>query len=187
MLPNIDRPDDASPPPAVADGAPRPTLEEVYDRHAAMVWRALRGLGVPADRVDDAVQDVFLVVHRRLGDFEGRASIATWLHAIARRVAGKHRRRDAGAPLDRDHASAEDSPLETAQRHQAARLVLAILDELDDDKREVFALMELEQLTAPAVATLLGIPLNTVYSRLRLARQRFDAALARRMPPEETP
>jgi RNA polymerase sigma-70 factor (ECF subfamily) len=190
MFPEVDRPGDPPAPPPALDGPaePTPTLEEIYDAHAERVWRTLRALGVDTSRIDDAVQDVFLVVHRRLGEFEGRSSIATWLYGIARRVAAQHRRRGAGeqhAALDDRAPAPGESPREAAQRREAARLVLELLDELDDDKREVFALCELEQLTAPAVAELLGIPLNTVYSRLRLARQRFEAALARRLPREE--
>jgi RNA polymerase sigma-70 factor (ECF subfamily) len=189
MFPEVDRPDPPASPPAMeGPDEPAPTLEEIYDEHAERVWRTLRALGVDASRIDDAVQDVFLVVHRRLGEFEGRSSITTWLYGIARRVAAQHRRRGAGdrhVELDERAPATGESPREAAERQEAARLVLAILDELDDDKREVFALCELEQLTAPAVAELLGIPLNTVYSRLRLARQRFEAALARRVPREE--
>lgn len=190
MLPDVGRPGDPSIPAPPVDGPaePAPTLEEIYDQHAARVWRTLRALGVEGSRVDDAVQDVFLVVHRRLRDFEGRSSITTWLYGISRRVAAQYRRQGAGerlAELDERAPGAGESPHEVAERNQAVRLVLETLDQLDNDKREVFALCELEQLTAPAVAELLGIPINTVYSRLRLARQRFEAALARRLASEE--
>ncbi|HTJ41713.1 MAG TPA: sigma-70 family RNA polymerase sigma factor [Kofleriaceae bacterium] len=167
------------------------TVAEVYDRHAPFVFRVLRGLGVRDDRVDDAVQDVFIVVHRRLAEFEARSSLTTWLYAIARRVASQYRRsaatrrEDEGTDLDRLPAHA--SPFEDAKRNQAARLCAEILDELDDDKREVFVLIELEQMSAPDVAQVLGIPVNTVYSRLRLARARFEASLARRMAKEAMP
>lgn len=160
-----------------------PSLAEVYDRHAAMVWRTLRALGVEEAALDDAMQDVFIVVHRRIGDFEGRSALSTWIYGIARRVASQYRRRrrdraDESA-LAREVAPGP-SPRESAERQQAARLVMELLAELDEEKREVFVLMELEQLPAPAVAEMLGIPVNTAYSRLRLARQRFEAALARR-------
>jgi RNA polymerase sigma-70 factor (ECF subfamily) len=163
---------------------PRPvSVEEVYDRHAPFVFRVLRGLGVHDDRIDDAVQDVFIVVHRRLADFEQRSSLTTWLYAIARRVASQYRRsaaaRREGAG-DLDHVAGTQSPFDDAQRAQAARLLGEILDELDDDKREVFVLIEIEQMSAPDVAGMIGIPVNTVYSRLRLARARFEAALTRR-------
>lgn len=171
---------DLSAAPAVAV----PSLAEIYDRHAAMVFRALRALGVHEASLDDAVQDVFLVVHRRLGEFEGRAAITTWLYGIARRVASEHRRRRPLGTGQQDALAAMPdagpAPDQTVARRQAARAVLEILDEMDAEKREVFALMELEQMSAPAVAELLGVPLNTVYSRLRLARARFEQALARR-------
>ena len=180
-------------PAAIAESGPArvkvamPTLAEVYDRHVAMVWRTLRALGVDEAALDDAVQDVFIVVHRKLADFEGRSALSTWIYGIARRVASQYRRRrrdrvDA-AVLDR-HPEPGRSPREDAERTQAARLVMALLAELDDDKREVFVLMELEQLAAPVVAEMLAIPVNTVYSRLRLGRQRFEAALARRRAEE---
>lgn len=162
------------------------TVAELYDQHAAMVFRALRALGVPDASLDDAVQDVFLVVHRRLADFEGRSAVTTWLYGIARRVAADHRRkRPLGTgplatltelPELPDRGPAPD---QTLARRRAARTVMEILETMDPDKREVFALMELEQLSAPAVAEMIGVPLNTVYSRLRLARQRFEQAVAR--------
>jgi RNA polymerase sigma-70 factor (ECF subfamily) len=175
MLPDRDPPDEP---------APAPTLAEVYDAHVERVWRTLRALGVDAARIDDAVQDVFLVVHRRLAEFEARSSLSTWLYGIARRVAASYRRRRDPRPVVPDLAPPVETPFDATQRREAAALVLGALDELDDDKREVFALIELEQLSAPTVAEMLGIPLNTVYSRLRLARQRFEIALARRLQQE---
>ncbi|MEZ4404750.1 MAG: sigma-70 family RNA polymerase sigma factor [Kofleriaceae bacterium] len=159
------------------------TVAEVYDRHAAMVFRSLRALGVAEASLDDAVQDVFLVVHRRLAEFEGRSAITTWLYGIARRVAADHRRRRpiGTGPMPTidppDRAAAPDVAL---ARRRAAQTVMEILDAMEPDQREVFALMEIEQQRAPVVAELLGVPLNTVYSRLRLARARFEQALARR-------
>src|SRR5687767_14378132 len=73
--------------------ATAPAFDEVYEAHVGFVWRVLRTFGVPEAVIEDAVQDVFIVVHRRLGEWQGRAAITTWLFAIARRVAGAHRRR----------------------------------------------------------------------------------------------
>jgi RNA polymerase sigma-70 factor, ECF subfamily len=164
--------------------AARASLAEIYDRHAAMVFRSLRALGVSEASLDDAVQDVFLVVHRRLGDFEGRSAVTTWLYGIARRVASEYRRRRAVgtgpmAPAP-DLPDQSPTPEHALARTRAARAVMEILEAMEPDKREVFALMELEQLSAPVVAEMIGIPLNTVYSRLRLARARFEQALDRR-------
>jgi RNA polymerase sigma-70 factor (ECF subfamily) len=159
-----------------------PTFDAVYQAHVGFVWRVLRTFGVPDAQVEDAVQDVFVVVHRRLAEWEGRAAITTWLFSIARRVASTQRRR-AGkrreARID-DAVDAEDvaaDPFADASRAQAAATVLAILEAIDEDKRVVFALVELEQLSVPEVARMLELKLNTTYSRLRLARQAFEAAV----------
>jgi len=169
-----------------------PAFDEVYAAHVGFVWRVLRTFGVPEPQIEDAVQDVFVVVHRRLAEFEGRAAITTWLFAIARRVAGTHRRTAARRqarptePLSDelvDHRQGGGDPFAEMSRAQAAATVLAILEQLDDDKRTVFALVELEQLSVPEVARMLDIKLNTVYSRLRHARQAFEAAVKAKVKP----
>ena len=169
-----------------------PAFDEVYAAHVGFVWRVLRTFGVPEPQIEDAVQDVFVVVHRRLAEFEGRAAITTWLFAIARRVAGTHRRsaaRRATRPIEPlseelpDHRAGGGDPFAELSRAQAAAAVLAILEQLDDDKRIVFALVELEQLSVPEVARMLDIKLNTAYSRLRLARHAFELAVRARVNP----
>lgn len=181
----------SSPPPipprrAAATAAPALDFTAVYDEHFAFVWRSLRRLGVPDRLLDDAAQDVFIVVHRRLGEFEGRSTLKSWLFAIARRVAHDHRRRvgrkerteelpEAVADL---HGS---TPAADAERAQAVKVLHEILGSLDDDKREVFVLAELEQMTVPEIADAIGANINTVYSRLRVARQSFEQAVARRL------
>jgi RNA polymerase sigma-70 factor (ECF subfamily) len=175
-----------------------PAFDEVYAAHVGFVWRVLRTFGVSDTHVEDAVQDVFIVVHRRLGEWQGKAAITTWLFSIARRVAANHRRRDKrteplledatsgairGVADDAAAAPAAGDPFAEASRAQAAATVLAILDQLDDAKRSVFALVELEQLAVPEVARMLGINLNTAYSRLRLARQAFEAAVKATVKP----
>jgi len=166
-----------------------PAFDEVYAAHVGFVWRVLRTLGVPDEQIEDAVQDVFVVVHRRLAEWQGRAAITTWLFAIARRIAGAHRRR-AGRRNEAVHALTEElpddgggDPFAEISRAQAAATVLAILERLDDDKRIVFALVELEQLSVPEVARMLDLKLNTAYSRLRLARQAFEAAVKAKVRP----
>jgi RNA polymerase sigma-70 factor (ECF subfamily) len=152
----------------------------LYDEHFAFVWRNLRRLGVPAASLDDAAQDVFLVVHRRLGDVPGEGARA-WLFGVVRRVAADHRRtaaRRGAEPLDTvpEPVAAPEPGLERAE---AARVVHEILARLDDEKREVFVLAELEQMAAPEIAAAIGVPLNTVYSRLRAARAAFEKHAAR--------
>jgi RNA polymerase sigma-70 factor (ECF subfamily) len=166
-------------------GAAVPTFDEVYAAHLGFVWRILRTFGVPPGQIEDAVQDVFVVVHRRLAEFEGRAAITTWLFEIARRVAGAHRRRAGNArteTLTEEPAGGADT-FADASRAQAAATVMAILADMDEDKRIVFALVELEQMSVPEVAKVLDLNLNTAYSRLRLARQAFETAVKGRVKP----
>ena len=175
--------------PAVAHALERetessvPTFDAVYAQHAAFVWRILRTFGVGEAQIEDAVQDVFVVVHRRLPEWQGRAQITTWLFAIARRVASTHRRK--GRPTEElvdEHEGGADT-FAAMSRAQAAATVVAILQQLDEDKRTVFALVELEQLSVPEVARMLDINLNTAYSRLRLARAAFELAVKAQVKP----
>lgn len=163
---------------------PPPSFDELYEAELSFVWRTLRVFGVPEDRVEDAAQDAFVVVHRKLSNFEGRASIRTWLFAITRRVAQDYRRRErrkgGNAPLSRDVSDDAPGPREAAERSEAARLVVELMDTLDEDKRAVFVLVELEQMTVPEAAEALSVNVNTAYSRLRAARMGFEAALRRR-------
>ena len=151
-----------------------PSFRDVYRRHYTFVWRSLLRLGVDESAVDDAVQDVFIVVHRKLDVFEGRAAVRTWLFAIARRIALRYRDRarrraqdepEADTPTDRGRPDKALSCNETLQQLQDW------LGELDEDKRAVFVLSEFEQMRAPEIASMLGANLNTVYARLRAARQ----------------
>lgn len=165
------------------DRADVPSFDDVYTQHAAFVWRILRTFGVSDAQIEDAVQDVFVVVHRKLPEWQGRATITTWLFAIARRVASSYRRKVSKPTeelVDDEHAASTDTFADIS-RAQAAATVLSILQTLDDDKRTVFALVELEQLSVPEVARMLNINLNTAYSRLRLARAAFELAARARM------
>jgi RNA polymerase sigma-70 factor, ECF subfamily len=160
-----------------------PSFDEVYTAHFAFVWRVLRTFGVTDAAIEDAAQDVFVVVHRRLPEFEGRAAITTWLFAIARRVAGAYRRKVRGTePLD-EQAPGPTDTFAAFSRAQAAATVMSILETMDEDKRVVFALVELEQLSVPEVARMLDLNLNTAYSRLRLARVAFEIAVRARVTP----
>jgi RNA polymerase sigma-70 factor (ECF subfamily) len=172
------------PPLRVAPEPPTPpTFATVYRAHAAFVRRSVRHLDVPDASADDVLHDVFLIVHRRLGDFDGRTSMRAWLFGIARRVAMHHRRgrarrsrRERAAPIP----VAAPCPEDVAAQRQAAQWVEGFLAELDPTQRAVFVLCEIEGLAAPEVAAATGTKLNTVYSRLRLARRRFERAVADR-------
>jgi RNA polymerase sigma-70 factor, ECF subfamily len=162
-----------------------PSFDELYAAQVGFVWRLLRTCGVPADQVEDAAQDVFVIVHRRLGDFEGRSSLRTWLFSITRRVAARHRDRHrrlqtTPPPTALSRTPAPSSPFEDIARQQAASVIAEVLDGMDDDKRLVFALVEIEQVSVAEVARMLRINLNTAHSRLRLARAAFTVAIRRK-------
>jgi RNA polymerase sigma-70 factor (ECF subfamily) len=164
---------------------PLPTFEEIYDRHAEFVWSSLRGLGVHADAVDDAAQDVFVVLHRRLGDYNGRSTLKTFVFGIAVGIARNYRRaaRRAGRVEHvadvQQIADPRPTQLDSTAAAQAMARLVDILDRLDDAKREVLVAIEWEQMSAPEIAAALGVSVNTVYSRLRLARAEFDRLLER--------
>lgn len=173
--------------------SPRPSLvvardalafDDVYRAHFPFVWRSARRLGVADAALDDVVQEVFVVVHRRLQDFEGRSTLKTWLFGITLRIARDHRRsarrRDPGPPVDPDTLRASGGgPSESAEKAEAVRTLHVLLDELDDERREVFVMAELEQMAMPEIAEALAVNVNTAYARLRVARQEFEQALAR--------
>jgi len=161
------------------------TFKEVYEEHFRFVWRSLRRLGVPESDASDAAQDVFLVVHRRLSEFEGRSKVTTWLYGICYRVA-RDRRRLAHVRRQVDDedliAQKVDERVDIAaeaERNQGMQMLETILDEMPLEQRAVFTLFELEAMTGEAIAEALEIPVGTVYSRLRIAREQFRKSLAR--------
>ena len=167
--------------PGAAQGV-APELEAIYREHHTFVWRSLRRLGVADADVDDLVQEVFVVVHRRLEEFEGRSAITTWLFGIAYRVMQEHHRK--GAARARREQQLEEGRPPTApdrrlSRVEAVGVLDELLDRLGEEQRTVFVMAEVAKLTAPEIAELTGAKLNTVYSRMRLARQGFDEALTR--------
>ena len=162
---------------------PVPTLAEIFREHAPFVWRGLRRLGVPESDVEDVCQEVFVVVHRKLGDFEGRSSLRTWIYGICARTASDYRRsgrvrREVVTDTPPD-APQEGAQHDTVALKQARATLDRILDELDDDKRAVFVLYEIEELTMAEVAEAIGCPLQTAYSRLHAARKVVEAGVAR--------
>ncbi len=167
-----------------------PQFREIYDDYFEFVHRGARRLGVHSRSLDDATQDVFLVVHRRLADFEGRSSIKTWLYGITRRVAKDYRRRasrkekgmvPADGTMANQLVSTQSSPDELAARREAVQTLEHILAGLDESRREVFVLAEMEQMTVPEISQALSLNLNTTYSRLRTARADFEKAVARHL------
>jgi RNA polymerase sigma-70 factor, ECF subfamily len=172
-----------------AGSAPTSEFDRIYDEQFPMVWRLLRAFGVSASALDDAAQDVFLVVHRRLPDFDGRSSIRTWIYGITEHVAFNHRRqvqRKQGplTSLDGDHATDDPGPHERLLDREMAAFVQGFLDALDPSQRILFVLVLVEQVPAPEVAKMLGIPLNTAYTRIRAIKQAFRKAAAARQERE---
>ncbi len=171
-------------------------LAQVYEAHFKYVWRCLRSLGVPDPSLDDSVQEVFLVVQRKLEQFDGGCHLRTWLYAIVLRVARRQRSlaaRDARRFLSRDEAAGQAqsgvSPRHPpdagagdlrheVEKNEQLELAQRALTRLDDTKREVFVLACIEGMSAPEIAQIASIPVNTVYSRLRAARQAFASAVS---------
>jgi RNA polymerase sigma-70 factor (ECF subfamily) len=158
----------------------------LYDEHIDFVWRNLRRLGVFDSDVEDRAQEVFVVAHRRFDEYEDRGHGArAWLFQIVLRIASdarRHRRRhpevpDGGDATDR--VSVEPTQSEDIVRREALSRLDAALAEIDLDRRAVLVLHEIEEMTAPMIAQVLSVPLNTVYSRLRVARVKLEEALAR--------
>jgi RNA polymerase sigma-70 factor, ECF subfamily len=165
-------------------------FDDVYREHFGFVWRSAKRLGVPEASLDDVLQEVFVIVHRRLAEFEGRSSLRTWLFGITLRVARDHRRsaarRSPPGSVDPDSLRATaPGPGESVEKAEAVRLLHVILDELDDERREVFVMSELEQIAMPEIALTLGVNVNTAHARLRAARQSFESALARHRARDE--
>lgn len=164
-----------------ADPPPSLEFDAVYRAHVGFVWRAMRRFGVAEADLEDAVHEAFLVVHRRLAEFDGRAAITSWLYAVARGVASNRRRttlrrerREALAP----GPAAEVDPTELLARARAAEVVERFLNGLPGEQREIFELFEIEGLRGAEIAEAIGLNINTVFTRLRAARQRFAAFLA---------
>jgi len=161
-----------------------PEFEALYDRHHAFVWRLLRRMGVPEEALDDATQDVFVVVHRRRDDLRHDVSVRSWLYGISRRVAADvHRRhRRVQRKLEALPAPRNDDPELDDQlaRSEAAQFVRRFLADVDPGHRMVFVLADVEGLSAPEIAEALELNVNTVYSRLRTTRRRFERAVERR-------
>lgn len=170
---------------ATAEPEVTPDLAEVFDAHAAYVGRTLRCLGVREREIPDAIQDVFLVVHRRLSELRKPSALRSWLYAICVRKAMSLRRRAARRREDAAPDAALEgidgrTPHDELERTRALASALAILEGLDDEKRAVFVLYEVEQLPMREIAEALEIPLQTGFSRLYAARREIGRLLERK-------
>jgi RNA polymerase sigma-70 factor (ECF subfamily) len=162
---------------------PVPPLSELVREHTPYVWRVLRSLGVRETDIEDVCQETFIVVHRRLHTFEGRASLRSWIYGIALRVVSDyrnkaHRRREVltSDPPDTLSSPVQETLLESKRAWHALDRLLARLSE---EQREVFVLYELEEMSMREVSEIIGCPLQTAYSRLHAARKLVQDRLKR--------
>jgi RNA polymerase sigma-70 factor (ECF subfamily) len=163
---------------------PVPSFPELCARYFEFVWKCARAFGAKSDEIDDVVQDVFIVVQRRYADLKEERLARSWIYSITRRVVSSQRRRrrdrDARVAPDIDSLTSPDqSPLAAVEQHREVRMLSALLDGLDERKRVVFVLSEILEMSGREIAETIGVPMNTVYSRLRAAREEFDAAAQR--------
>ena len=156
-----------------------PTARQIFSDHAAFVLRIVRRLGVQPSDVEDVSQEVFVIVHRKLDTYDGTSTVRTWLFGIASRVVSDYRRRAHRRYELLTHelpvtAIEPTQPDDARARELRSRLDTALAS-LDDAKRAVFVLHDMEEMTMPEVAEAVGCPLNTAYSRLREARLKVRA------------
>lgn len=170
---------DERPVEAAQKSAAIPNLTQIFEQHAPFLWRALVGLGVPPSEAPDLCQEIMITVHRRLPDFDG-ISLRGWLYGICVRVASDYRR---SARVRREivteafpEAAGSADPAESLDRARDVRRLKFALEALDEPKRVAFVLFEIEELTLAEVSEAVGAPLQTVYSRIKAAREQMRRA-----------
>jgi RNA polymerase sigma-70 factor (ECF subfamily) len=156
------------------------TFEPLFSENVRYVGRTLRYLGVREADLDDACQEVFIVVHRRLHELAAPEGVRAWIRQICVHVAQNARRSVRRRREDREEAEAigQASPQESAiEKNEMRDRLIKILDGLSDEQRAVFVLYEIEQLKMPEIAEALGCNIQTAYSRLHAARDRVKEAV----------
>ncbi len=158
-------------------------FDAVVAEHGPYIWRVLRRLGVRPSDIEDVWQETFIVVHRKLGAFEGRSQLRTWLSAIAVRVASDyrsraHRRREQATDEVPDGGAAASQHDDLVEQERRA-LLDKLIAELKPEQREVIVLYEFAELPMQEVAEALGCPLQTAYSRLHAGRKALEQAARR--------
>lgn len=155
----------------------------VFDENFDYVWNTLRRFGVRDADLEDLVQDVFLKIHVRSADYDAARPLRPWLFGFAYRVAADYRRlarhRVEALHGTTDVAAAEPSADDRIHTREEKALVRQALESVDLDRRAVLILHDLDEVPVPEIAHALDIPLNTAYSRLRLARAEFASAARR--------
>ena len=174
------------------------SFDSIYEQFFDFVFRCASRLGIPPSSIDDVVQEVFVVLHRRLHEYDGRAPLQSWVYGVLANTVRDYRRsfRRKQAPLksaERDDdlgpAPSTDNPERHAQLKQDLSLLTRLLDELPEEQRELIVLADLEQMSVPEICACIGGNSNTVYSRLRAARENLKAKLHRHLlaTPKATP
>ena len=157
----------------------RVPFRTLYEQHFDFTWRTLRHLGIPLALLEDAAQDVWVVVHRRYAEFEGRSDVKTWLFGIAlnvqRNITRMERRRGIRVPLPEDLCASGGDPMVAREEKEAWALVLGFANTLDEVRRTVFAAVLIEGMSGSDAAEMTGMPLETVYHRVRALRRSFNA------------
>ncbi len=168
----------------VANAPPtRTDFNQLYEAEFDYVWATLRRLGVPDAHLEDLAHDVFITVWKKWSDYDSSRPLRAWLSGISLRFASDFRdrawqRREEAHP-EPDTTDETPTPEGHVQRLQATQLVLRAMEAIPLDRRAVFVMHELDGLAIPDVAVALRVPLNTAYSRLRLARRDFRGAVER--------
>ena len=169
---------------------PELDLDAVYSEHAPFIARVLVRLVGDGPHVDDLLQDTFVIAYRKRATFDGRSAVRTWLYGIAARLAMRHRRgvgrwlRALGRLAEQPERVAAD-PSDALERARAAAAVREVLDRLPFKQREVFVLYELEELDGAEIAEIVGVPINTVWTRLHHARKKFEELMTKRVARSE--
>jgi RNA polymerase sigma-70 factor (ECF subfamily) len=159
-------------------------FEGVYRRNVGFVFRLLKRFGVHPAEVEDAAQEVFMIVHRRLAEFDAtRGTVRSWIFAIVRGVSANRRRsnerRGRVMPPAPPASDGRTDPEQRARQRQVLALVDRFLQTLSAEQREAFELVDIEGMRGPEVSQLLEVKVNTIYTRLRAARLAFKDYLER--------
>ena len=174
-----------------SDVAPPLDIDSLYAEHASFIGRVLIRLVGDGAHIDDLIQETFIIAFRKRDTFDGRSTARTWLYGIASHLAMRHRRglgrwlRARGTLADEPVAAVPAQPDTQIDRARAAAVVRDALDRLPFKQREVFVLYELEEMDGSDIASLLGIPVGTVWTRLHHGRKRFQEIMTKRVKRED--
>lgn len=166
----------------------RAKIKEIYEEQFDYVWNSLRRLNIPERELEDVAHEVFMTAYENLHKYDEERPIQPWLFGIAFRIASNYREK---ASNHREFLNEPDPPSQAPEipgklsEERAREVVRRALDEVEMERRAVFVLNKLDGHPIPEIAESLGIPVNTAYSRLRLAKEAFTQAARSIMAEEE--